>query len=67
MSDESNKQKSIRFPLGYIFRSSVTRRLWRNSCIVTYVIFPDLAKAFESVPHERLVIEFHSFGIDENY
>ena len=36
----------------------------RNSSVATDVIFLDLAKAFDSVPHEHLLIKLYSLGID---
>ena len=38
----------------------------RNSSYATDVIFLDLAKAFDSVPHERLLIKLRSLGLEEN-
>ena len=38
----------------------------RNSSFATDVIFLDLAKAFDSVPHERLLIKLRSLGIVGN-
>ena len=35
----------------------------RNSSLATDVIFLDLAKAFDGVPHERLLIKLRSLGI----
>lgn len=36
----------------------------RNSSVATDVVFLDLAKAFHSVPNERLLIELYSLGIE---
>ena len=36
----------------------------RNLSIPTNVIFLDLAKVFDSVPHERLLLKLKSNGID---
>ena len=38
----------------------------RNSSLATDVIFLDLAKAFDGVPHERLLIKLRSLGIVGN-
>ena len=55
-------------------RSTVTQLLstfndWaksRNFSIPTDVIFHDLAKALDSVPHERLLLKLKSNGIDDS-
>ena len=36
----------------------------RNSSVATDVVFLDLAKGFDSVPHERLLIKLYSLGIE---
>ena len=36
----------------------------RNSSVATDAVFLDLAKAFDSVPHERLLIKLYSLGIE---
>ena len=35
----------------------------RNKGLTTYVIFPDLSKALDSVSHERLLTKIHAYGI----
>jgi hypothetical protein len=39
-------------------------RSMRNSGVPSDVIFLDLAKAFDSVPHERLILKLRSYGIE---
>ena len=36
----------------------------RNSSVASDVVFLGLAKAFDSVPHERLLIKLYSLGIE---
>ena len=35
--------------------------------VATVVVFLELAKAFDSVPHERLLIKLYSLGIERDF
>ena len=67
--DQNAVHKNLGFLQG---RSTVTQLLStfhdlarsRNSCVATEVVFLCLTRAFDSVPHERLLIRLYSLGIE---
>ena len=42
-----------------------TEMLDRDACVDTILVYLDFAKAFDSVPHERLLCKIESYGLNE--
>ena len=46
--------------------SQLLNRIFRAIGIPVDMIYLDLSKAFDSVPYERLILEFRAYGIQGN-
>jgi len=55
--------------LGFVKKCSTTSLLlsavndWANNHLTTHCIFVDFAKAFDSVPHQLLLLKLKAYGV----